>query len=64
MLKIFLGHNFSIVSASEAKDLSSEYYGQIDRILEIGCCVNDLVKVTSEQTYLSDYSMKLDRKLN
>jgi hypothetical protein len=47
ILKIYLGHNFTIVPTNGIKDLSAYYHVQIDKILEIGCCVHDLIKVTS-----------------
>jgi hypothetical protein len=53
-----------VVPEDELKDLPSEYHVQIDKMLEGGSCVNELIKATSEHTYISDYSIRLDKKLN
>jgi hypothetical protein len=37
---------------------------QIDKILEMDSCGHELIKATSEYTYISDYSIRLDKKLN
>ncbi len=62
--QVFLGLNFKLLPENERKHLIIEYQGLVSKLIENNFGYRETLKAPSEHTHLSDYSIRLDRKLN
>jgi ribosome recycling factor len=62
--KVFLGLNFTLLEESERKNLATDYQLILEKLLESNFNYRDTMQAQSDNTHISDYSQRLDKKLN
>lgn len=62
--KVFLGLNFTVLEESERKNLGTDYQLILEKLLESNFNYRDTMQAQSDNTHISDYSQRLDKKLN